>query len=179
MLQVRDNIVLRKYEESDAPELFSVIADNRTRLRSYLTWVDTTLKEENSLEFIRSAHQSQHEQKGIAFGIFKEGKLIGGIGMHQWNHTLRRAEIGYWIARAEEGKGIMFDAATVFVNFLFEQLNLNKIEVQFKTENHRSADLAKRLNFKIEGVLRDSLLMHGAFHDIVIAGLLRKEHLRK
>jgi ribosomal-protein-serine acetyltransferase len=179
MLQVRDNIILKNYEESDATELFRIVNENRSRLRSFLTWVDSTLKVEDSLEFIRSAHQHLHEQKGIAFAIFQENALIGGIGMHHWNHSLRRAEMGYWIAKEEEGKGIMYDAAKVFISFLFEQVNLNKIELQFKTENHRSAQLAKRLGFTIEGVLRDSLLIHGAFHDVVVAGLLKREYLHK
>ena len=179
MLQVNNNIVLKNYEESDAGALFRIVDENRARLRNFLTWVDGTLKVEDSLEFIRSAHQNLHEQKGIAFGIFMDDILIGGIGMHHWNHTLRRAEVGYWIDKKQEGKGIMFEIAQSFILFLFEQVNLNKIELQFKKENQRSAQLAKRLGFTIEGVLRDSLLMHGAFHDVVIAGLLRREHLHK
>jgi len=175
MLQARDNVVLRNYTEDDAAELFRVIDDNRSHLRNFMTWTDVTLKEEHSLEFIRTAHQNLHEQKGIAYGIFKDEKLIGGIGMHQWNHTLRKAEIGYWIAKEEEGKSIMYDAARTFIRFLFDQIQLNKIELLFKKDNTRSAQLAKRLNFTIEGVLRESLLMHGSFHDIVVAGLLKRE----
>jgi ribosomal-protein-serine acetyltransferase len=175
MLQVNDHILLRSHEEADAAELFKVINENRNHLRNFITWVDSTLKPEDSLEFIRTAHQHLHEQKGMSLGIFQHEKLIGGIGMHQWNHTLRKAEVGYWISKQEEGKGIMYDVSKAFIAFLFEQLHLNKIELHFKKENQRSAQLAQRLNFTIEGILRDSIFMNGTLHDLVIAGLLRRE----
>jgi ribosomal-protein-serine acetyltransferase len=179
MLPVRENLILRNHTESDATALFSVVNANRSHLRNFITWVDQTLKEEDSLEFIRVAQQQRNEQRGMSLGIFREEQLIGGIGMHQWDHTLRKAEIGYWLAKEEEGGGIMFDCARIFIAFLFEQLDLNKIEIRFRKENQKSARLAERLNFKVEGILRDALLMNGAFHDMVITGLLRKEGWNK
>ena len=175
MIQVSEVLILRNYVEEDAAELFATVNENRAHLRPWLLWVDGTQKEENSLEYIRAARQEQYDQQSIAFGIFKNGKLIGGIGMHLWDQRLRKAQMGYWIVKAEEGKGLLSLCAKVFLDYLFDQLQLNKVELQYLPGNNRSGAVAKRLGFTVEGVMRDSFLMNGAFHDLVIAGLLKRE----
>jgi len=177
-LTVNKDIILRNYVEEDAAELFATVDENRAHLRPWLIWVDGTQKQEHSLEYIRAARQEQYDQLSMAFGIFKNGKLAGGLGMHQWDQRLKKAQIGYWLAKAEEGKGILSECAGVFIAYLFEHLQLNKVELQYLPGNIRSGAVAKRLGFTIEGVLRDNVLMNGAFHDLVTTGLLRKEYTK-
>lgn len=174
-LAVSEDILLRNYDEEDALQLFKVVDANRQHLRPWLIWVDGTLREEHSLEYIRAAGQEQYDQKSMALGIFKSGILIGGIGMHHWDQRLKKAQIGYWLVKTEEGKGMIHQCASVFIDYLFGRLQLNKIELQYLTENTRSGAVAKRLGFQIEGILRDSFLMNGAFHDLVVAGLLQRD----
>jgi ribosomal-protein-serine acetyltransferase len=174
-ISVNNDIVLRNYTEEDAAELFATVNENRAHLRPWLIWVDGTQKEEHSLEYIRAARQEQYDQQSVAFGIFKQGTLIGGLGMHQWDQRLRKAQVGYWLVKSEEGKGILSLCARVFLDYLFDQLQLNKIELHYLPGNVRSGAVAARLGFTVEGVLRDSFLMNGALHDLVIAGLLKKE----
>lgn len=174
-LAVSEDIILRNYQEKDAPILFTVIDSNRQHLRPWLIWVDGTLKEEHSLEYIRAARQEQYDQKSMALGIFKNERLIGGMGMHQWDQQLKKAQIGYWLIKEAEGKGILHQCATTMLHYLFGQLQLNKIELHHLPGNVRSAAVARRLHFKVEGILRDSFLMNGKLNDLVINGLLRKE----
>ncbi len=175
MLLVNDDIILKNFTEENAAELFAVVNNNRAHLRPWLVWVDATLREEHSLEFIRNARQEQYDQQSISFGIFKKGKIIGGIGMHQWDRPLRKAQIGYWLIQEEEGKGILYQSAKVFIQYLFDQLQLNKIELHHLPSNTRSAAVAKRLGFILEGIIRDSFLINGSLQPLVVNGLLRKE----
>jgi RimJ/RimL family protein N-acetyltransferase len=62
-----------------------------------------------------------------------------------------------------------------FIPFLFDKVGLNKIEIHFIPANVRSAKIAERLGFKIEGIIRDSYVQHGQFTDLVVTGLLRSE----
>ena len=174
-LTVSSNLFLRTYEEEDSAELFALVDRNRIHLRPWLVWVDATIKEAHSLEYIRAARQEQYDQKSVALGIFENDTLIGGIGMHQWDQRLRKAQIGYWLAKDAEGKGILKSSAITFINYLFSNLNLNKIELQYLIKNSRSEAAAKNLGFVTEGILRDHFLMNGIFHDIVTTGLLQRE----
>jgi len=175
MIRVSDEIYLRNYEEEDAPALFALVEQNRAHLRPWLVWVDATIKEAHSLEYIRAARQEQYDQQSIAYGIFWQEQLVGGIGMHQWDHRLRKAQIGYWLSKEAEGKGILQESARAFISYLFRQLQLNKIELHHLPGNVRSAAVARRLGFKIEGILRDSFLMNGQLQDLVVNGLLHRE----
>ncbi len=174
-LTVSKDLVLRTYAEEDAAELFALVQGNRNHLRSWLVWVDATQKEEHALEYIRAARQGQLDQQSIAFGIFQHGRLVGSMDMHHWDQYLRKAQIGYWLSKQEEGKGIIHHCARQLIHYLFQQLQLNKIELHYQPANARSAAVAQRLGFTIEGLLRDQVLVNGTFQDLVITGLLRKE----
>lgn len=176
-LTVPGDIVLRTYSPEDAAELFRTVDANRSHLRRWLTWVDATRQEEHSLSFILHARQEQEEQRSLSLGIFRQGQLIGGIGMTAWNHPLRKAEIGYWLIKEAEGQGIAQQCARHFIKFLFENLELNKLEIHHLPGNTRSAKVAQALGFRIEGLLRDSFLVNGSFQDLVVTGLLRREWL--
>lgn len=115
--------------------------------------------------------------EGMALGIYlqQERVLIGGIGMHNWQHDQKRAQIGYWIAKGYEGRGLMTRSAERFVDFLFRKIGLNKIEIHSLPHNERSLAIAFRLGAKIEGCIRQSYLTSGKLEDIVITGILRRE----
>lgn len=175
MIQISETLLLRNYQDEDATVLFQTVNENRAHLRPWLKWVDGTQKEEHSLEYIRAARQEQYDQQSIAFGIFKHGQLIGGLGMHQWDQKLRKAQMGYWLVKAAEGKGLLSQCAGVFLDYLFDQLQLNKVELHYLPANTRSDAVGRRLGFSVEGILRDSFLMNGTLQDLVVAGLLKRE----
>ncbi|MBS1774478.1 MAG: GNAT family N-acetyltransferase [Bacteroidetes bacterium] len=172
---IDDNLLLRSYHVEDAQELFRAVEDSRQHLRPWLVWVDSTIRPEHSLQFIQQSLHQQHSQEALALGIFHNRKIIGGIGMHQWNHYLKKGQLGYWIAKEYEGKGIVHKCMVRFIDFLFDTAGLNKVEIRFIPTNTRSAALAERLGCKVEGVLRDSYIVNGGFTDLVVTGLLKSE----
>lgn len=174
-IPVSSDIVLRSYNTEDAEALFAAVNNSRKHLSPWLNWVSKTTKPEQSLEFIRNAQRDAHDQRGLALGIFYNNAVAGGIGMLQWDHDVKKAQVGYWIACEYEGKGIVSQSLLCFLQFLFEKLNLNKIELQYVAANKRSARVAERMGFKIEGVLRQSFIRNGIVEDLVITGLLKSE----
>jgi len=172
---IDDELLLRSLQPGDAQELFSTVDASRDHLRPWFPWVDLTTKPEHSLQFIQQSLVQQHNQEAIALGIIYNRKLIGSMGMHNWDHNLKKAQLGYWIAKEYEHKGIIHTCLKGFIDFLFEKAGLNKVEIHFMVSNKRSAAVAERLNFKVEGIIRQNYLLHGAFHDIVVTGLLRSE----
>jgi ribosomal-protein-serine acetyltransferase len=172
---IDNNLLLRSYHVEDARDLFQAVNESRAHLRPWLIWVDSTTKQEHSLQFIQMSLQQQHSQEALALGIFYNRKIIGGIGMHHWDHVLEKAYLGYWISKEYEGQGIVNKCLERFIDFIFDKVGLNKLEIHFIPSNKRSACVAERLGFKVEGVLRDSYVVNGVFTDIVITGLLKKE----
>lgn len=174
-IRVDDHLLLRSYQPEDAATLFGCVAADRAYLREFLPWVDLTLKEADSATFISVSMDQERDQKGLAMGIFLDEILIGGIGMHEWNHHLKKCQIGYWLAAGQQGNGYMYRSATAFLNFLFGQLGMNKVEIHFLPYNTRSGSLAEKLGGKVEGVLRHNYKSNGSFEDTVVVGILSSE----
>jgi ribosomal-protein-serine acetyltransferase len=172
---IDEDILLRSYQWDDVNGLFAAVTASKKHLRTWLDWADKTTKPEHTQQFIQQSLQQLQSQEGLALGIFYKREIIGGIGMHHWDHTLKKAQLGYWIAAEHEGKGIINRCLVRFVDFLFNKAGLNKIEIHFVAENKRSAHVAQRLGCKIEGVIRQSCLRNGKLEDLVIAGLLKSE----
>ena len=178
-IEVDENIMLRSYKPADAAALFTALDDSRPRLHPWLAWVDATTRPAHSQQFIEQSLQRLECQEGLDMGIFYNGQVIGGLGMREWQHDLKRAQIGYWIATDFEGKGIVRRSLIKFIDFLFDKLSLNKLEIHFVPANKRSASLPRLLGFTIEGVIRQSTLRNGMPDDTVIAGMLRSEWTSK
>ncbi|MCD6012040.1 MAG: family N-acetyltransferase [Flavipsychrobacter sp.] len=172
---VDENLLLRTYEVDDADALFNAINESRSHLHTWLPWVGATTKPEHSLQFIQLSHQQLNNQEGLALGIFYNGNIIGGVGMHDWDQVTKRAQIGYWISKGYEGRGIINKCLSKLIAYLFDKLTLNKVEIHFIPQNKRSAKVAARLGFKTEGIIRQSTMRNGMPEDMVVTGLLRSE----
>lgn len=174
-LPVNDTILLKQLHPEHAPALFSLINSSRKLLRKYLPWVDYNTTEEHSLRFIELMQRKADEQDAIAFGIWHGGQLCGVIDLHDWDHPLQKAEIGYWIIEAQQGKGIVTESCKALIRYAFAALRLNKIEIRFVLQNEKSAQIPIKLGFSKEGILRQSAKLHGHYVDMVVMGMLRRD----
>lgn len=87
--------------------------------------------------------------------------------------------LGYKIDHAYEGKGLMQEALTSAIDYIFEAKGLHRIMANFMPSNKRSATLLDRLGFKIEGFAKNYLLINGKWEDHVLTALSKEEWLQK
>ena len=174
-ININEQLLLRTFHVDEFQQLFDTIHTSRQHLTPWLNWVAKTTRAEHSLEFIQQAQQKQHNQEALALGIFYSNTIVGGIGMHEWNQQTGIAQIGYWISKDYEGKGIVMASVRGLVEYLFATIGLNKIEIHFVPANKRSAAIAEKLGFKVEGVLRQRVMRNGIAEDLVVTGLLKAE----
>jgi ribosomal-protein-serine acetyltransferase len=172
---LRDDFELRLLEERHTKSLFEAVEREREHLRPWLPWVEATRNEEDTLSFIRSVLEQFAGNRGFAAGIWTDGRLAGTIGVHRIDWLNRRVEIGYWLGREYEGRGIMTDACRAVVTHLFHELELHRVEIRCAVENARSAAIAKRLGFALEGTLREAQLAGGRYRDLLVFGMLRQD----
>jgi ribosomal-protein-serine acetyltransferase len=173
--ELADQIVLRPYRLDDAEEIFAVVMANYDHLRPYLHWVVPEYSLDGVCEFIVSSQKAAEEKERQGFGIFERQKLVGSIGFVKFAWDERATEIGYWIARDAEGKGIITRSCRSLIDYSFGHLDLNRIEIRCATENVRSRAVPERLGFTLEGVLRQALRRHTRLYDLAIYGLLKEE----
>jgi ribosomal-protein-serine acetyltransferase len=174
-LNVDAHISLQLYHTNDAQAFFELLHKNKAHLRPWINWVDAINSLQDAQQLISARIKSFEEQESISLFIVQDQKIIGSIGMFNWRKEIKCAEVGYWMDKDFENKGILSKALNVLISYLFQQVQLNKIELQFNALNKASGAIAKKFNFKIEGIIRSNYAINGTLEDSVLAGLLYAE----
>ncbi|MEL6672990.1 MAG: GNAT family protein [Bacteroidota bacterium] len=174
-LVVDEEITLALREEHHAAETAALVERNRAYLREWLPWVDHCYEEEDFLKNIR-LNRSQHAQKaGLNLGIWYRNILSGMIGFHHFDHTHRKTSLGYWLTEDLQGNGIVTRATRFLVNYAFEELEMNRLEIRCAEHNRSSRAIPERLGFNEEGRLRQSQIVGGEYQTMVIYGMLKRD----
>lgn len=166
---------LKLLHESDAQKIFDTVQANRDYLNVWLPWVEYTRNVLDTTAFIQDMLIKYQRGENLPLGIWHEDEFAGSIGFNEVNKVHRRATIGYWLAASHQNKGVMTEACRALMEYAFNELQINRIEIHCAAKNYKSRAVPQRLNFQKEGVLRDYHLLHNEFTDIVIYSILRKE----
>jgi len=172
---LRPDLDLRLLEERHAAAVYALVNQDRAFLRQWLPWVDATRGEDDTLSFIRSALQRFAANEGITAGIWNRGQFCGVVGTHKVDWLNRRVEMGYWLGREFEGKGIVTDACRAVVKHAFTELDLHRVDIHCAEGNQKSAAVPRRLGFVQEGKLKQALLLDGVYHDMLIFGMVKPD----
>ncbi|KPV42330.1 GNAT family N-acetyltransferase [Alicyclobacillus ferrooxydans] len=170
--RVRDDIHLKLLELQDAKDVFTLTDGNRTYLREWLPWVDSTVTVDDTTAFIQSTLKQFAANHGFQAGILYKHQLVGVIGLHGIHWGNRSSSIGYWLGENFQGNGIMTEACKAAVNIAFGEYGLNRVEIRAAVENHKSRAIPERLGFQQEGICRQAEWLYDHYVDHVIYGML-------
>ena len=126
-------------------------------------------------EYLRSVMESNGLGELMEWHIFSGPALCGSIRINHIEADNRKASIGYYLGAKHQGVGIATSSVRAVLEFAFERLGLNRIELRCASENLPSQRLAERLGFSWEGLLRQAELIDGVFLDHFIYSLLRAD----
>lgn len=172
---INEHTYLKMLDLNDVEELFALTDRSRETLREWLPFVDNVKTVKDTEQFVRNAMQQYADYNGIQAGIYYDGKLAGVIGYHQVNWQHKWTSIGYWLGNEFVGNGLVTNSMRAFIDFAFEYLKLNRIEVRVAVGNIRSRTIPKVLGFNEEGRLRDAEWLYDHYVDQVVYGLTAVE----
>lgn len=114
---------------------------------------------------------------GIRWGVTVKGSpdLIGTLGFYKWDKRNHSVEIGYDLLPEHRQKGIMTEAMTAMLDFLFGTMGLNRVYALIDPRNLASANLLLGLGFIREGEFRESTCFRGKYLNDVVFALLARE----
>jgi RimJ/RimL family protein N-acetyltransferase len=167
-----DKIVLRAIEPSDVKQLWGWTRDDDTmRLRDY------PAPPVSYAETIREYQENLGRDSGslrLAVTTY-EGRLIGEIALKNIDHRIGDAELTIAIGdKSYWGRGYGTDASRTLIRYAFEQLNLRRLTLYVHDFNARAIRVYEKCGFEREGILREAEYMDGAYSDLVVMGLLRR-----
>lgn len=172
MIQVSEDIALYSLSVDDIFKIFSILDDEREYMCEWLPFVDTTRGVEDTANFVNHVLETEDLQ----FTICYKDQFVGLIGFKDTDKDNKKTEIGYWLSQYVQGRGIMVKSVSKLVEYAFNELLMNRVQIKVAVGNHKSRRIPERLGFQLEGIERDGeLLIDGVFTDIAVYSLLKRE----
>lgn len=152
-----DRLVLRRFELSDAQAMFDNWASD-DEVTKYLTWPthsDVSVTGQVLGEWVPQYSKDDCYRWAI---ILKEDgpQPIGSIDVCHWYEGGTVPEIGYCMGKRWWHQGVMSEALGAVIDFLFNQVGIQRIETRHDTNNPHSGGVMRKCGMKFEGVWEKS-----------------------
>ncbi len=169
-------IRLREYKKEDIPLRLMYINDPdiSCSLTPEIPYPMTLHDEELWFESLTAIGDSYK----FAIETLEDRKFIGGCSINgvDWKNSV--ATVGIFIGSGmHRGKGYGTDTMHVLINFIFMQMDINKIKLTVYSYNESAIKCYKKCGFKVEGILRQEIYKDGKRYDKIAMGLLKDEYL--
>lgn len=176
-IQISENLSLKQIELSDAPDIFETINSQREYLGKWLPFVDLTKKVEDTEGFIKSIIDEPEDRFEYVFVIYFDKVFAGLIGFRGSDKKNKKTEIGYWLSKKLQKKGIITSALRWMEKFAFRELKMNRIQIKCAVENLPSKNIPIRLGYTFEGIEHGGeLLSDGKFTDLEVYSKLKNQY---
>lgn len=173
-LEIDERLSLRPVREADAAAIYSLVERDRERLARWLPWAAAQTFSATR-EFIAESEAQAARGDGFQAVLVRDGEIAGIAGYHRIDRANRATSIGYWLASAHEGEGVMSATVRALVDHAFGAWGLHRVVIEAAVENRRSRAIPERLGFTEEGVLREAELIGDRFLDGVLYSMLASE----
>lgn len=131
--------------ENEAAELFLLVQQEKQRLSKHLSWPPLINDIEDTLANIRHNRTDFAEGRSAVYLLRWDEQLAGIVSYNTIND--KQAEIGYWLAAAYEGQGVMSSAVTALMDWYVAANRLDTFIIRCGVVNRPSNRLAQRLGF--------------------------------
>ncbi|QDP84271.1 GNAT family N-acetyltransferase [Chryseobacterium sp. SNU WT5] len=174
-INIEENVRLELTAKKHAQFLYDAVNDNREHLSVFLPWIENMQSVDDFENYVKSCESLYKQEKEVSFVIILNEKLVGRIGLHHLNLQNKNGAIGYWLIKDAEGQGIISKCCKKLIDYGFNELGLNRIEIKCASENNRSQAIPQRFNFTKEGIMRQAEFVNESFLDIILYSILKSE----
>lgn len=173
--QLKDGYYLALIEKQHAAILFDLMERNRSHFQKYIGIINRINSLKDAEESIVNARKDGADGKLCGWGIWCNSKIVGNVNIHDIDNVTKSGDVGYYIDKEHEGKGLVRLAMEELIHYVFEEYGLERIVIECATMNERSRNIAEYLGFCHEGILRKKYVLNGNLEDCHIYSLLRSE----
>jgi ribosomal-protein-alanine N-acetyltransferase len=171
-----DRVMLRTPQMQDYPVWAALRAESREFLTPWEPlWAADELSRASYRRRVRHYLRDLREDVGYALFIFsaQSGDLVGGLTLCNVRRGVTQAcTLGYWIGRPYARQGYMTAAVRAVIPFVFDSLELHRLEAACLPNNQPSKSLLEQTGFKREGFARRYLKINGMWQDHLLYALL-------
>jgi len=166
-----ERLLIRAPRPGDGVLINEGLRESHTELHPWMPWarVMQTVDESEIVARRMAAKFILREDLMLLLIRKTDGAFVGASGMHAIDWEVPKFEIGYWVRTSMSGQGYITEAVNGITRFAFETLNARRVEIRCDVQNERSAAVARRAGYTLEGTLRHD--------DMDNEGLPRSTHI--
>lgn len=168
------HVRLRPFGVADAERLERLIDD--AEVASGTLTIPHPYPRGSGAPWIATHGESCRAGRSITWAITarRDGRLLGAISL-RLVPAHRRAEAGYWIARAEWGRGFATDALRAVIAYAFDVVGLYRVDAHHFVENPASGRVMLKVGMRSEGRRRGAVFRDGRPRDVEEYAILRTD----
>lgn len=167
-------IKIRAYNEKDTHKIWELISEKGIRETLSVEAI-FPYSFENEKSFVNSAMNYNGELFNFVIEVLETHDVIGGCGINAMDRKNSVATIGIWLGKEYHGKGFASDTLRVLCSFIFDELNVNKVKLNYFDFNEAGKKCYESVGFIQEGVHRKEIFRYGKYHDKISMGLFKNE----
>ncbi|MEU7137541.1 GNAT family N-acetyltransferase [Streptomyces sp. NPDC046261] len=166
---------LRPFTSADVPAVHAACQD--PDIPRY-TSVPSPYTPEDARVFVEeTCPRGWADDSMYTFGVFtRDGDHLAGsmclVRLAQLRTPERQAELGYWTAKEQRGRGHTAEAAREVIRWAFEDLGVERMEWYAEAGNEGSRGVALKAGFRMEGTMRSKIVYNGTRRDAWTGSLL-------
>lgn len=171
-----DRLILRRYVIEDADAMYKNWASD-SEVTKFLTWQPHS-SVEVSRGIIENWLKEYSDKKYYQWAIVLKdngNEPIGDISVVHMNEDISMVHIGYCLGRAWWRRGIMSEALKAVMDFMFDTVEVNRVESRHDPMNPNSGKVMQKCGMKYEGTLRSADRNNQGICDACYYALLRSE----
>lgn len=172
-----NRLLLSQYKMSDATQMFKNYASDPDVTR-FLNWEPYECIEDVE-KFLADSIKDYKHSDTYHWAIEYNEEMIGSISAFNMNDRDSACEIGYCLGQSYWNKGIMSEALSAVLDFLFQEVHMHRIMAKHDVDNPASGKVMQKCNMTFEGKFRKFYLHDdGTYSDAIIYGILREEYIQ-
>lgn len=172
-------LILRRFQEGDGDFMYKNWASD-PEVTKFLTWPthpSVEVSRKINASWVANYEKPDYYQWAI---VPKElGEPIGSIAVVEPNEKAESMEVGYALSRKHWGQGIMTEAFTAVIRYLFEEVGILRVSSRHDPNNPASGKVMQKCGLKYEGTLRQSDWNNQGICDAAHYSILRHEFTGK
>lgn len=154
-----ERLSIRCPRAGDGAIVHASVVESLAALRAFpasLPWALQEPSVDASEQFCREGAALYRLRTSLPMLVFLKGSLVhvGSSGLHGFDWSVPKCEIGYWGHSRFAGQGYITEAVRAITAFAFLHLGLRRVHAQPDDANLPSCRVCERAGYVLEGTLR-------------------------
>ena len=175
-----ERLILRKFTLNDAQNMFNNWASD-DEVAKYLRWQShRTIND--TMSFLEYTTQNYSKNNHYDWAIISKeiNEPIGSIGVVNQRDDIKMVEVGYCIGKKWWNNGIAAEALNKIIEYLFNEVGVNRIEAFHVPENGNSGKVMIKCGMEYEGLIKQGFKNNkGKLCDIELYGIIANDYFNK